>query len=119
MAHEEYKTMLLAKERELLAQESRAEHNAAGETGERVRDWSDQAVMDEEAGLPLKEADQDTALLQQVRAALKRIENGTYGKCQVDGRPIEEKRLKQIPWAVYCLKHQRELEESSPAPATL
>jgi RNA polymerase-binding transcription factor DksA len=37
----------------------------------------------------------------------------------VDGRPIEEKRLKQVPWAVYCLKHQQELEQSSPPPATL
>jgi len=57
--------------------------------------------------------------LQQVRAALQRIENGNYGKCRVDGRPVEEKRLKQIPWAVYCLKHQLELEETSPPPATL
>jgi hypothetical protein len=34
--------------------------------------------------------------------------------CQADGRPIGEKRLKQIPWAVCCLKHQQELEETSP-----
>ena len=119
MAYEEYKVLLLAKQRELLAQQNLAEHGARGEAGERVRDWSDESVADEDSGLSLKEADQDMALLQQVQAALQRIENGNYGKCQVDGRPINEKRLKQIPWAVYCLKHQQELEETSPPPATL
>jgi RNA polymerase-binding protein DksA len=119
MAYEEFKVLLLAKERELLAQQKLAEHDARGEAGESVRDWSDESVADEDAGLSLQQADHDTTLLEQVRAALQRIENGSYGKCQVDGKPIEEKRLKQIPWAVYCLKHERELEQSSPPPATL
>ena len=119
MAYEEYEVLLLAKRQELLDQQNLVEHDAQGEAGERVRDWSDESVADEDSGLSLKEADQDATLLQQVQAALQRIENGSYGKCQVDGRPIEEKRLKQIPWAIYCLKHQRELEGSSPPPATL
>ncbi len=119
MAYEEYKVLLLAKQQDLLAQQNLAKRGAQGEAGERVRDWSDESVADEDSGLSLKEVDQDTALLQQVRSALQRIENGTYGKCRVDGRAIEEKRLKQIPWAVYCLKHQQELEETSPPPATL
>ena len=119
MAYEEFKLLLLAKQRELLAQQKLAEHNARGEAGERVRDWSDESVADEDSGLSLKEADQDTALMQQVRAALQCIGDGSYGKCQVDGRPIAEERLKQIPWAVYCRKHQQELEETFPPPATL
>ena len=116
---EEYKVLLLAKQRELLAQQNLAEHDALGEAGERVRDWSDESVADEDSGLSLKEADQDTALLQQVRAALQHIKNGDYGICQVDGGPIGEKRLKQMPWAVYCLKHQQELEQASPPPTTV
>jgi RNA polymerase-binding transcription factor len=119
MAYEEYKVLLLAKQQELLAEQNLAAHDARSEAGERVRDWSDESVADQASGLSMKQADQDTALLLQVRAALQRIENGNYGKCQVDGKPIEEKRLKQTPWAVYCLKHQEELERSSPPPATL
>jgi len=119
MAYEEFRVLLLAKQQDLLAQQNLAEHSAQDTAGERVRDWSDESVADEDSGLSLKEADQDTALLQQVRAALQRIANGNYGKCRVDGRPIEEKRLKQLPWAIYCLKHQQELEETSPPPATL
>ncbi len=30
----------------------------------------------------------------------------------VDGGPIEEKRLEAIPWAAYCLKHEKLLETS-------
>jgi DnaK suppressor protein len=55
-----------------------------------------------------------------VRAALKRIDDGTYGKCVVDGEPIDEKRLESVPWTPYCLKHQAELEERARIrPATL
>jgi RNA polymerase-binding transcription factor DksA len=31
--------------------------------------------------------------------ALRRIERGTYGICEISGEPIEEKRLQAIPWA--------------------
>jgi len=48
-----------------------------------------------------------------VRAALQRINDGTYGRCVIDGGPIEEKRLQSIPWTPYCLKHQQELEEQA------
>jgi DnaK suppressor protein len=56
-------------------------------------------------------ADTDSAVLAQVRAALRRISEGTFGKCLVDGGPIEESRLQAVPWTPYCLKHQREIEE--------
>lgn len=51
------------------------------------------------------------ALLTEVRGALERIEDGTYGKCVACGQPIAEKRLEAIPWAERCLKDEEELEE--------
>jgi RNA polymerase-binding transcription factor DksA len=56
-------------------------------------------------------AQTDTVLLEQVRAALGRIAAGTFGRCAVDGGPIEEARLRSVPWTPFCAKHQRELEE--------
>lgn len=50
------------------------------------------------------------ALLTEVENALKRIEEGKYGRCIVDGEPIPEKRLEAIPWASRCIKHEQELE---------
>ena len=42
-------------------------------------------------------------LLQQVNEALSRIEDGTYGLCQMCGKPIPQARLEAIPEAELCL----------------
>jgi DnaK suppressor protein len=42
-------------------------------------------------------AETDSAILAAVRAALRRIEDGTYGRCAVDGELIDEKRLEAAP----------------------
>ncbi len=51
------------------------------------------------------------ALLTEVEDALKRIEDGTYGKCVNCGRPIPEKRLEAIPWAARDVKCEEQLEQ--------
>ena len=111
MDREEYKRILLAKEHQLLAREQRAESNVRTEDDQEVRDWSDGAVVDEDKSIASTEAGDDATLLGKVRAALQRIADGTFGRCRVDGKPIEEKRLRDVPWAVYCLRHQREIEQ--------
>lgn len=42
--------------------------------------------------------DGDRSLLVEVEAALKRLEQGTYGRCLATGRPIAEERLRLFPW---------------------
>jgi DnaK suppressor protein len=47
---------------------------------------------------------------QTVRAiddALGKIDDGTYGLCEVCGNPIAEQRLQAIPWARLCIDDQR------------
>jgi len=51
------------------------------------------------------------ALLKEVEDALKRIEQGTYGKCVNCGRPIPEKRLEAIPWAALDVQCEEQLEQ--------
>jgi RNA polymerase-binding transcription factor DksA len=46
-------------------------------------------------------------VLREIDAALQRIEAGTYGVCEVCGRPIEEERLESIPWTRLCLDDAR------------
>jgi len=53
----------------------------------------------------------EQALLTEVEDALKRIENGTYGRCIDCGQPIPEKRLEALPWAARCVKDEARLEE--------
>lgn len=43
-----------------------------------------------------------------INSALKKIEKGTYGQCEVDREPIEQGRLKVYPAAPYCVKHAAE-----------
>ncbi len=67
-------------------------------------DWEEQAVdlADDEA---LEGVDDVLrAEIQQIRLALLRIENGTYGTCAVCGEPIGAERLKARPIATRCIK---------------
>ena len=82
-------------------------------------DVGDANVADESESEDFTEAELDTTTLQQVQAALRRIENGTFGQCLVDGGPIELKRLDAIPWAPYCVRHQKMLEATSQPKPTL
>ena len=115
MNTEEYKRRLRAEERRLSKSIERAEANARElNDGASTGDWTDASVRDEEEDAEFQEADRDSATLQLVRDALQRIEDGTFGKCLVDGGPIEEKRLQAIPWTPYCLKHEQLLEKERP-----
>jgi DnaK suppressor protein len=82
-------------------------------------DGGDASVADESESEDFTGAERDTTTLQQVQAALRRIENGTFGQCLVDGGPIEVKRLDAVPWAPYCVRHQTLLEAASQPKPTL
>lgn len=47
--------------------------------------------------------DQVVHQLAAVEAALVRVADGTYGACEVCGRPIAAERLEVIPWAATCV----------------
>lgn len=48
--------------------------------------------------------DSERKLLEQINDALRRIENGSYGICQGNSKPIPKTRLAAIPWAKYCIE---------------
>lgn len=49
-------------------------------------------------------------VLAAIEAALKRVEEGTYGTCSNCGKRIPEERLEALPWATLCIDCQRGLE---------
>ena len=49
-------------------------------------------------------------VLAEIDAALKRIEEGTYGTCTNCGKEIPVERLEALPWATLCIDCQRGLE---------
>lgn len=54
--------------------------------------------------------------LEKIEAALQSIDAGTYGKCSVDGKDIEPKRLDAEPTATTCIEHSRAVEGDFEAP---
>jgi DnaK suppressor protein len=49
-------------------------------------------------------------VLAAIDAALKKIEDGTFGKCETCGQDIAEERLAAIPWATQCIDCRRREE---------
>jgi DnaK suppressor protein len=107
---EHYRRRLLEFERELARRLGR-EVETARDARDDQPSTGDLARVDELKEEYFALADTDSAILAEVRAALRRIDEGSYGKCGVDGKPIDEKRLESVPWTRYCLKHQSEIEE--------
>ena len=63
------------------------------------------AMYDRELDEGLEDGAKET--LVEIDAALQRIEAGTYGNCEVCGKPIGAQRLAAIPWARLCIDDQR------------
>src|ERR1700730_1117092 len=115
-----YKQRLLDLEKTLSARTGRAVAEGRGEFIDSAHDVADASVADEVASEQFTEAEQDSAVLQQVRDALTRVDAGTFGTCIVDGCPIEEQRLDAVPWTSYCLKHDKLRAAAMPSsPPTL
>ena len=65
-------------------------------------------TLDREIDYTLEEHSEQ--VLAQIDAALKRIDEGTFGTCTNCGKPIAEERLEARPWASLCIDCQREAE---------
>jgi RNA polymerase-binding transcription factor DksA len=64
--------------------------------------------FDRDFALSLLSADQDA--IYEIEEALKRIEKGTYGVCELTGKPIPRARLDAIPWTRFTVEAQAQLE---------
>lgn len=113
MDTERYNQRLLDLERTLSARIGREADRGREEFIDSAHDVGDASVADARASEQFSEAEQDARVLQQVRDALGRIADGTFGTCIVDGGPIEGARLDALPWTPYCLKHATSLEAAA------
>jgi len=91
---------------------SRAEGSEASAFGMHQADAGSDAY-DRDFALSLLSQEQDA--LYEIDEALKRIELGTYGKCEMSGKPIPRARLEAIPFARFTVECQSQLEKQSKA----
>ena len=65
--------------------------------------------FDREFNLGLASSEQQ--ILNQIDEAIRRIDEGTYGVCEICSKPIVQKRLLAVPYARFCIKCQSEEEK--------
>ena len=115
---ERFRQRLRNKERELQLNISRLEEEARVSGEAEVRDPADDATASQGASESLEEETLESRTLVEVQDALRRIEEGTFGKCAACGRQIEAVRLEAVPWARYCLEDQKKCDRAAHVPQT-
>lgn len=95
---EGWKQSLLAESRETLENLQEESQNHA--------DIADRASSESDRALELRTRDRQRKLIAKIDAALKRIEDGTYGYCEETGEPIGLARLDARPIATFSLEAQ-------------
>jgi DnaK suppressor protein len=69
-------------------------------------DLVDRASAESDKALELRTRDRQRKLISKIDAAIRRIDEGTYGFCEMTGEPISLKRLEARPTATLSLEAQ-------------
>ncbi len=80
------------------------------DSGRNVPDIADRASEETDRALELRTRDRQRKLVSKIDAALRRIDNGEFGYCEVTGEPISLKRLDARPIATMTLEAQEKHE---------
>ncbi len=98
----EFRSILERKELELIEKL----HNREDIAIEKSADEVDETQRALERELTIRNVDRDSSLLGEVRAALRRVRDGTIGICIDCDEAINPKRLAVVPWASRCVHCQ-------------
>jgi DnaK suppressor protein len=74
-------------------------------------DPTDRASMESDRNFELRIRDRERKLINKIRKALEKIEDGSFGLCEVCGEPIEFKRLEARPVTTLCIECKTSAEE--------
>jgi len=97
----QYRELLLAKQRELLA--ANGGKLVLGASGAQAGpDFMDQAFAESEVLVDASLNEARSSLRQAIDWALVRLKKGNYGVCAACGEPISRARLKAVPWTDHC-----------------
>src|SRR6516165_9771134 len=101
-----YKALLEAKQEELAAGLRNRDEIAI----EKASDAIDEVQLAGERELAIRNLDRDSNMLRQIRRALVRISDGSFGVCLHCEEDISPKRVNAVPWAAYCIKCQEQVD---------
>src|ERR1700757_4939064 len=95
-----FKEVLETKQAELM----QVLRNREGITIEKSPDALDEVQNAAERELAIRNLDRESNLLRNVRAALRRMDEGTFGVCLHCEEDISPKRLAAVPWTAFCIQ---------------
>ena len=103
-----YKEILEARQAELLE----VLKNREGITIEKSPDALDEVQNAAERELAIRNLDRESNLLRNVRAALRRIDEETFGVCVHCDEDISPKRINAVPWTPFCISCQEQADKA-------
>lgn len=106
---EYFRRKLITWKNELLSQSAETIDNLQ-DSARNVPDIADRASEETDRALELRTRDRQRKLVSKIDAALRRIDNGEYGYCEMTGEPISLKRLDARPIATMTLEAQEKHE---------
>ena len=106
---EYFRRKLIAWKNDLL-EDSRDTIEGLQDSTRNIPDVTDRASEETDRALELRTRDRQRKLVSKIDAALRRIENGEYGYCEMTGEPISLKRLDARPIATMTLEAQEKHE---------
>ena len=99
---ETYKALLTQKINELLSEAGKTVTEMTNGK-ENYPDPNDRASLESDRNFELRIRDRERKLIMKMQEAIKRIEDGVFGICEVCGGPISEKRLMARPVTTLCI----------------
>ena len=108
---EYFRQILINWKDELLKESSQTLNNLQNDENSAKPDLTDRASDEIDRSFELRTRERERKLINKIEAALKRIEDGTYGYCEETGEPISLKRLQARPIATLSLEAQENHEK--------
>tara|TARA_B100002049_G_C15729780_1_gene229986 strand:+ start:79 stop:492 length:414 start_codon:yes stop_codon:yes gene_type:complete len=109
---EYFRQILVNWKDELLKESSQTLNNLQNVENSAKPDLTDRASEEIDRTFELRTRDRERKLINKIDAALKRIEDGSYGYCEETGEPISLKRLQARPIATLSLEAQENHEKA-------
>ncbi len=107
---EYFKDLLTERLERLLAEAEKTVGDMSDEE-ETFPDPTDRASLESDRNFLLRIRDRERKLIAKIEEALERIENGTFGICEVCGEEISKERLQARPVTTQCIDCKTEAEE--------
>ena len=95
-----------------MAELSEVVRNREGIAIEKNADALDEVQHAAERELAIRNLDRESHMLRNVRGALRRMEEGTFGICVRCEEDINPKRLSAVPWTPFCIQCQEQYDRN-------